>query len=98
MSLTGDRASERNADHDRGYSDSCEDEVPKDRGDDSLRQERLLASLRMYSSTRQTRMAFQFPQLRPVAEPQFSREALKGLQMMLTEELSPIEEMWERRN
>ncbi len=35
---------------------------------------------------------------RPITPPLISREALKSLQRMLTEELSPIEEMWERRN
>src|SRR5215203_1747968 len=35
---------------------------------------------------------------RPSKPPLISREALKSLQGMLTEELSPIEEMWERRN
>jgi hypothetical protein len=34
----------------------------------------------------------------PIAPPLMSREALKSLQRMLTEELSPSEEMWERRN
>lgn len=38
------------------------------------------------------------PPTRPVERPQLSREALKALQKMLTELLSPIEEMWERRN
>jgi hypothetical protein len=35
---------------------------------------------------------------RAITPPLISRGALKSLQKMLTEELSPIEEMWERRN